>query len=116
MFTLAYIDALTPGALVGNLRVAGTGGIGPDRVVTPADGVDAKVAAALLTRPDVVFATSAPESVEHVTIVESQHTRMPTEDYTVGRWLNVSASRSARSNHRCPRWDSNPHALSDNGF
>ena len=95
MFTLAYIDMLTPGALVGDLRVTGTGGIGPDGVVTPAFGIEVKVAAAMLTRPDVVFTTSAPTSIEHVTIVESQHTRVLDAGYTVGEWLNVSGYEQA---------------------
>ncbi len=90
MFTLAYIDMLTPGALVGDLRVAGTGGIGPDGVVTPAFGIEVKVAAAMLTRPDVIFTTSAPSSIDDVTIVESQHTRIADTGYTTGEWLNVS--------------------------
>jgi hypothetical protein len=89
MFTLAYIDMLTPGPLVGDLRVAGTGGIGPDGVVIPAFGLEVKVAAAMLTRPDVVFTTSAPSSIDDVTIVESQHTRLPDAGYTAGEWLNV---------------------------
>jgi hypothetical protein len=95
MFTLAYIDTLTPGALVGDLRVAGTGGIGPDGVVTPAFGLEVKVAAAMLTRPDVVFTTSVPSSIDHVTIVKSQHTRLPEDGYTAGEWLNVNGYERA---------------------
>ena len=95
MFTLAYIDLLTPGPLAGNLRVAGTGGIGPDGVVTPAFGLEVKVAAAMLTQPDVVFTTSPPTSIEHVTVVESEHTRLPTAGYTVGEWLNVNGYEQA---------------------
>ena len=95
MFTLAYIDALTPGPLVGDLRVAGTGGIGPDGVVTPAFGLDVKVAAAMLTLPDVVFTTSAPSSIDHVTTVESQHTRLPDPNYTASEWLNVGGYEQA---------------------
>ena len=90
MFTLAYVDLLTPGALVGNLRVAGTGGIGSDGVVTPAFGIQIKLAAALLTRPDVIFTTSRPNAIEHVTIIESEHTRLPTPGRLVGEWLNVA--------------------------
>ena len=95
MFTLAYLDALTPGALVGNLRVAGTGTIGSDGVVIRVAMVDVKVAAALLARPDVVFTPEAPTSTEHVTIVESEHTRNPTGGATVGQWLNVSGFEQA---------------------
>ncbi len=95
MFTLAYIDMLTPGPLVGDLRVAGSGGIGPDGVVSPAFGLEVKVAAAILTRPDVVFTTSAPSTIEHATIVESHHTRRPEAGYTVAGWLNVSGYEQA---------------------
>ena len=98
MLTLAYIDLLTPGKLVGNLRIAGTGGVGPDGVVTPAVGVDAKVAAAMLARPDVVFTTSPPDSIDNVTVVESHHTRIPDIGYTVGQWLNVSGYEQAGHN------------------
>jgi hypothetical protein len=98
MLTLAYIDLLTPGKLVGNLRIAGTGGVGPDGVVTPAIGVDAKVAAAMLTRPDVVFTTSPPDSIDNITVVESHHTRIPDSGYTVSQWLNVSGYEQAGHN------------------
>ena len=104
MFTLAYIDALTPGTLVGNLRVAGTGAIGADGVVIPVAQVDIKVAAALLTQPDVIFTPTAPTTTKHVTVVESQHTRSPDVGYTIGQWLNVSgyeqAGRDAASDPR----------------
>jgi hypothetical protein len=95
MFTLAYIDALTPGPLIGDLRIAGTGGIGPDGVVTPASGIDTKIAAAMLTRPDVVFTTSAPDAIGNIMIVESEHTRLPTAGRTVGEWLNVTGFEQA---------------------
>ena len=101
MFTLAYIDALTPDALVGNLRVAGTGAIGPDGVVVPVAMVEVKVAAALLARPDVIFTPKVPNGTQHVTIVESEHTRFPTTGRTVAEWLNLSgyehAGRAAAS-------------------
>jgi hypothetical protein len=95
MFTLAYIDLLTPGALVGNLRVAGTGGIGADGVATPVAGVDVKIAAALLTRPDVIFTSTPPKLSEPVTIVESHHTRTPDVGYTVAEWLNLLGYQQA---------------------
>ena len=95
MFTLAYIDVLTPGALVGNLRVTGSGGIGPDGVVFPVSNLEVKVAAAMLTRPDVIFTTRPPKQTEHVTAVESQPTRSPTRDFTVGEWLNVVGYQQA---------------------
>ena len=95
MFTLAYVDALTAGPLVGDLRVAGTGGIGPDGIVTPAFGLEVKVAAAMLTSPDVIFTTDAPASIDHVTIVESEHTRLPDAGHTVAEWLNVTGYEKA---------------------
>jgi hypothetical protein len=98
MFALSYIDALTPGQLVGDLRVAGTGGIGTDGVVTPAFGIDVKVAAAMLTQPDVVFTTSPPDSMSHVTVVESQHTRIPDAESTVAEWLNLNGYQQAGRN------------------
>ena len=101
IFTLTFIDLLTPGALVGNLRVAGTGGIGADGVVFPVSNVEVKVAAALLTRPDVVLTPRPSRLIEHTTIVDSEHTRNPTAGYTVGTWLNVigyeQAGREAAS-------------------
>ncbi len=95
MFALAYIDALTPGALVGNLRVAGTGGIGVDGVVIPVSNVEIKVAVAMLTQPDVIFTPTPSGWVEHTTIVESEHTRDPDVGFTVGEWLNVSGYQQA---------------------
>ncbi len=89
MFTLAYIDALTPGTMVGGLRVTGSGGIGPDGVVFPVSNLEVKVAAAMLTRPDVIFTTRPPKQVDHVTIVEAHASRHPADGYTVGEWLNV---------------------------
>lgn len=95
MFTLAYIDLLTPGALVGDLRVIGTGGIRVDGVVTPVSNVEVKVAAAMLTRPDVVFTPRPPTTIEDVTIVESEQTPFPTSGAEVGEWLNVSGYEQA---------------------
>ena len=95
MMALAYIDLLTPGALVGDMRVAGTGGIGPDGIAFPVKGIDVKVATAMLTRPDVVFVTKPPKLVENVTIVQSQKERIPADGYTVGEWLNVAGYEQA---------------------
>lgn len=95
MFTLAYIDALTSGRLVGNLRVAGTGAIGPDGVVMPVSGVEVKIAAAMLSRPDVIFTPTPPTSIKNVTVVESHHTRFPDPGYTAGQWLNANGYRLA---------------------
>ena len=77
IMALAYIDLLTPGALVGDMRVAGTGGIRPDGLAFPVKGIDVKVATATLTRPAVIFVTRPPKSVENVTIVQSQAERIP---------------------------------------
>ena len=95
IMALAYIDLLTPGALVGDMRVAGTGGIRPDGLAFPVKGIDVKVATAMLTRPDVIFVTKPPKSVEHVTIVQSQKERIPADGYTVGEWLNVAGYAQA---------------------
>jgi hypothetical protein len=95
MMALAYIDLLTPGALVGDLRVAGTGGIRPDGLAFPVKGIDVKVATALLARSEVIFVTRQPTSVENVTIVESQKERIPADGYTVGEWLNVAGYEQA---------------------
>ncbi len=104
IFALAYIDVLTPGALVGNLRVTGSGGIGPDGVVFPVSNLEVKVAAAMLARPDVIFMTRPPKQVDHVTIVDAQPSRHPTAGHTVGEWLNLSgyeqAGRLAASHER----------------
>lgn len=89
IMTLAYIDLLTPGALVGDMRVAGTGGIRPDGLAFAVKGIDVKVATAMLTRPGVIFVTRVPKLVENVTVVETQKERIPADGYTVGEWLNV---------------------------
>jgi len=95
MMALAYIDLLTPGALVGDIRVAGTGGIRADGLAFPVKGIDAKVAAALLTRPVVVFVTKAPKLVHDVTIIQSHEERVPADGYTAGEWLNVTGYEQA---------------------
>jgi hypothetical protein len=95
MMALAYIDLLTPGPLVGDMRVAGTGGIRPDGLAFAVKGIDVKVATAMLTRPDVIFVTKPPKSVENVTIVQSQKERIPADGYTVGEWLNVAGYEQA---------------------
>ena len=95
IFTLADIDALTPGALAGNLRIAGTGGIGSDGVVTPAFGLDAKLAAAMLADPDVVFVTGTPPGTTHHTVIAAHSTRLVDAGVGAGEWLNVGAFRRA---------------------
>jgi hypothetical protein len=95
MITLAYIDLLTPGALVGGLRVAGTGGIEADGLAVAVEGIDVKVVTAMLTRPDVIFVTRPPTLVEDVTIIASHQERIPADGYTVGEWLNVTGYEQA---------------------
>jgi hypothetical protein len=95
MFALTYIDQLTPGALVGDLRVAGTGSIGKDGVVLPVSNVEIKVAAALLAEPDVIFSPRPSKFVENTTVIESEHTRIPADGYTIGEWLNVRGYEQA---------------------
>lgn len=95
IFALAYLDALTPSPLVGNLRVAGTGMVGLDGVVGPVTEIDVKVAAAMLTRPDVIFTPKPPKSVAGITVIESQQTRHPTSGYTTSQWLNLAAFERA---------------------
>src|SRR3954454_20820149 len=98
IFTLAYIDLLTPGALVGNLRVAGTGGIAVDGFAYAVSGIDVKVATAMLTQPDVIFTTEPPTSSEHVTILESRSARVRTGADTIAGLLNLDGyERAGRS-------------------
>jgi len=95
IFALAYLDALTPGALVGNLRVAGTGMLGLDGVVGPVKEIDIKVAAAMLTRPDVIFVPKVPNSPAPVTLLEFHDTRYPAPGYTTSDWLNITGFETA---------------------
>lgn len=95
MFALTYLDVLSAGPLVGQLRVAGTGGIGPDGRVLPVSHVEVKVAAALLVRPDVVFTPRPSKLVDPTSISES----LPTRPYGAGdsasEWLNLGAYAQA---------------------
>jgi len=95
MITLSYLDVLTPGPLAGGLRVAGSGGIGSDGVVMPVAGLDAKVAAAMLIHPQIVFTTSAPRGIRDVTVVESDHTRLAITGRTVAEQFNLNGFRHA---------------------
>jgi hypothetical protein len=94
VFALADVDLLTPGRMVGDLRVAGTGSIGSDGVLTAVRGVDAKLAAARLARADVVFAPDFPAGSPPVTTVIS-HVGPDTRGRTIGEWLNTTAYESA---------------------
>lgn len=95
ILALSYIDLLTRGALVGALRVAGTGAIGPDGVVIPVSGIETKVATALLAQPDVIFTPRPSKLVGNTTVIDSQQTRNPDAGYTVGEWLNVAGYEQA---------------------
>ena len=95
MFALAFIDLLTPGALAGDLRVAGTGGIAIDGFAFHVTGIDVKVATAMLTRPDVIFTTEQPTLIDNVTIIQSDSIRVPTVGRTVAEVLNTSGYEQA---------------------
>ena len=99
LFALADIDVVTPGALAGGLRVAATGTIGSDGVVTSVRLVEAKLAAARLARVEVMFAPEFPTGTPGVTVVPS-HAGTPATDRAIGDWLNTdgyeSAGRDAR--------------------
>ena len=90
ILTLAYIDLLTSGALVGNLRVAGTGGISASGYVFTVAGVEVKIATAVLAKPDVVFSPRPSKLIENTTVIESDAGDSPEAGDTVGRWLNLS--------------------------
>ena len=95
IFTLAYIDLLTSGDLVGDLRVAGTGGISANGYVFAVSGVEVKVATALLADPDVVFSPRPSRLIEHTTVIESEKSRDDAVGDTVGEWLNVEGYEQA---------------------
>ena len=94
VFALADIDLLTPGPLAGNLRVAGTGTIGSDGVVTAVHMVDAKLAAARLAHPGVVFAPNFPTGTGPVTVVAS-HEGVPSAGRSIGDWLDTAGYERA---------------------
>jgi len=99
LFALADIDLVTPGALAGGLRVAATGTIGSDGLVTSVRLVEAKLAAARLVPVDVMFAPQFPAEAPGVTVVPS-HVGPPVADRAIGDWLNTdgyeAAGRAAR--------------------
>jgi hypothetical protein len=94
VFALADIDLLTPGRLAGDLRVAGTGTVGSDGVVTAVRGVDAKLAAARLARADVMFAADFPVGMPSVTRVIA-HVGSDDPGRSIGDWLNAAGYESA---------------------
>ena len=95
IFTLAYIDLLTHGALVGDLRVAGTGGISVDGYVFSVAGIEAKVATALLARPDVIFTPRPSKLVEHTTVIGAVDNRYPAAGDTIADWLDLGSYEQA---------------------
>jgi len=94
LFALADLDLLTPGNLAGNLVVAGTGAVGSDGSVTAVRMVDAKLAAARLVHPGVVFAPDFPDGSGLVTVIVS-HQGQPTPSRTIGDWLNTAGFEAA---------------------
>lgn len=59
MFALGIYDLLTPGALTGGLKVAGTGEITPDGVIGPIGGVQQKIAGAAKADASVFLVPAA---------------------------------------------------------
>jgi len=94
VFALADVDLLTPGRLAGDLRVAGTGAMGSDGVVTGVRGVDAKLAAARLAHVDVMFAPDFPAGTLSVTRVIA-HVGSNDPERSIGDWLNAAGYESA---------------------
>jgi hypothetical protein len=77
LYALADLDLLTPGRLAGGLRVAATGALGSDGVVTSVRMVDAKLAAARLADADVFFAPTMPAGEIGVAVTSRQGTPTP---------------------------------------
>ncbi len=88
LYALADLDLLTPGRLAGSLRVAATGALGSDGVVTSVRMVEAKLAAARLARADVFFAPSMPAG--EVAVAVASHQGQPAADGAIGDWLNTA--------------------------
>jgi hypothetical protein len=94
LFALADLDLLTPGALAGHVVVAATGAVGSDGSVTAVRMVDAKVAAARLVHPGVVFAPEFPDGSGALAVVAS-HQGPPTPSRTIGDWLDTAGYEAA---------------------
>jgi hypothetical protein len=94
LYTLTDLDLLTPGRLAASLRVAATGTIGSDGVVTAVRLVDAKLAAARLAGSDVVFSPDFPDGSGHVTTIPS-HRGERSSTRTIGDWLNTGGYEDA---------------------
>jgi hypothetical protein len=87
LYALADLDLLTPGRLAGSLRVAATGAVGSDGVVTSVRMVEAKLAAARLARSDVFFAPAIPAG--EVAAMVLSHQGRPEAPGAIGDWLNT---------------------------
>ncbi|MEO6604624.1 MAG: PDZ domain-containing protein [Aeromicrobium sp.] len=59
MFALAIYDKLTPGALTGGVKIAGTGEMAPDGTVGPIGGVRQKMAGASHNRAEIFLVPAA---------------------------------------------------------
>ena len=94
LYALADLDLLTPDPLAGELRVAATGAILGDGIITPVRHVDAKLAAARVAHPNVFFAPSIPAGAGPVTTVVDHQGRR-TADRTIGDWLNTAGYEDA---------------------
>ena len=101
LWTLADIDLLTPGPLAGDLRVAATGVIYSNGVITPVLHVDAKLAAARLAHPDVFFAPHIAPGNGDITTVAS-HQGRPTPDSHHRRLAQHRRLRRRRPPRRDP--------------
>lgn len=93
-FALADLDVLTAGRLAANLRVAATGSVGSDGTVTAVRMVAAKVAAARIAHPDVVFAPDFPVETPAVTRITA-HRGAFTPERATGDWLNMRSYEAA---------------------
>ena len=108
MMALAYIDLLTPGALVGEMRVAGTGGIRPDGLAFPVHGIDVKVATAMLdsTRRDLRDqAADIGRERHHGPVSRGAHPsrRLHRRRMAQRRWVRASRPRRGRPSRNSSR-------------
>ena len=93
-FALADLDLLTGGRFAGNLHVAATGSVGSDGVVTAVRMVAAKLAAARLAHPEVVFAPEFPPETADVTRLASHRGALAPER-AIGDWLGMASYEAA---------------------
>lgn len=79
MWTLGLIEKLTPGDLTGGRKVAGTGAIDAEGIVTEIGGVEEKVVAAERAGAEIFFAP--PGNVEAARAVADEITVVPVRTY-----------------------------------